>query len=140
MKTEVKIYKIQDFIRFNHKGVLDYEQSKEIVHNIASAASFHENFNILIDMRETTIDLKNMNDVMEIALEFAYYKPFINNKIASIIPDTEERKALARQFKAYLAFEGIQFMMFTDYDKALDWLSDITQIHLKTNEAPLYEC
>ena len=140
MKTEVKIYRIHDFIRFNQKGVLDCEQSKEIVHDIASAASFLGNHNIMIDMRETTIDLKDMHDMMEIALEFSRFKPFIHNKLASIIPDTEERKALARQFKAYLAFEGIQFMIFTDYDKALDWLSDITQINLKPHETPLCEC
>jgi len=140
LKTEVKIYKIHEFIRFNQKGVLDCEQSKEIVHDIASASSFFGNHNILIDMTETTVDLNDMHDMMEIALEFSRFKPLINDKIASIIPNTEERKALARKFKAYLDFEGIQFMIFTDYDKALDWLSDITQIKLKSNEAPLYEC
>jgi len=34
MHSEVKIYKIQEFFRFNHKGVLDHEQSKEIVHSL----------------------------------------------------------------------------------------------------------
>ena len=140
MKVEVKIYKIQEFIRFNPKGVIDYERSKELIHDIASASSFLGNHNILIDMTDTTIDLKDMNDIMEIAIESARFKPFVKSKIAYIIPNTEERKALARQFKAYLAFDEIQFMIFTDYDNALDWLSDITQINLKPHEPPLYEC
>jgi len=87
LKVEVKIYKIQEFIRFNPKGVIDYERSKELIHDIASASSFLGNHNILIDMTDTTIDLKDMNDIMEIAIESARFKPFVKSKIAYIIPN-----------------------------------------------------
>ena len=50
----VKIYKVKDFIRKTEAGKIDFGRSMELIHELAAAASFHDNHNILVDMRETT--------------------------------------------------------------------------------------
>ena len=55
MPSDIKIYKIKDFVRFNESGDIDFERSMQIVHELAVAASFYAGNNILIDLRETTL-------------------------------------------------------------------------------------
>ena len=55
MPSNIKIYKINDFIRLNESGNMDLDRTIEIVKEVAAAASFHSDHNILIDLRETTL-------------------------------------------------------------------------------------
>ena len=67
----------------------------KIIQELATAAAFHTNHNILIDLRDTTVDINSMNDILKITIEVARFKSVFKNKIASVIPDDEERLAIA---------------------------------------------
>jgi hypothetical protein len=138
MSTEVTVYKIKDLIRVNKKGVIDLDRSISTVHELAAAASFHENHNILIDSRDTVVIEARMDDLFELTLEIARFKSVFKNKIANVIPDDEERVNIAKKFKACMDLKYFQYEFFTDFESAIEWLSDTTKLNT-SSISPLLE-
>ena len=126
--ARVKIYRMKDLLRLTETGKIDVDRSKEIVRQLAVAAAFHADHNILLDLRETTIKEENMNDVLEVALEIARYQAAFKGKLANLLPGDEKRLFLARQLKALMVIKGFQYEIFTNFEEAVEWLSDITVV------------
>jgi hypothetical protein len=134
MSSEIKIYKIKDLIRVNKKGVLDADRSIDTIHQLAATASFHADCNILLDSRDTVVNSATMFDIFKITLEFALYKSLFKNKIANVIPNNEKRISIAKKFKASMDVQDFEYKFFTDFEAAIEWLSDTTP--LKVNDIP----
>jgi len=132
MLSGIKVYKVKDFIRKTETGNIDLERSKQIVRELAVAAGSHKDNNILIDLRETTVSAATIEDIMKIALEFGSYISSFKNKIANIIPDDSERLIIANRFKACMDIQGFEYEIFTDYEGAIEWLSQTEDIDQKT--------
>ncbi len=128
MVSGIKAYKVKDFIRTTQTGNIDIKRSKEIVRDLANAAGSHTNHNILIDMRETTVSVSNIVDVLEVAREFGSSVSSFKNKIANIVPDDHERMVIAHRFKACMDMQGFEWEIFTDYEGAIEWLSETEDI------------
>jgi len=124
MAAEITIFKIKDFVRVRETGQIDVNRSKQLIREIATAAAFQPGHNILVDLRDTSVAIGGMNDLLEVVTYFARYKPFLGNKIASVVPDDEGRLTIARKFKACLNNEGFAYDFFTDFEAAIEWLSD----------------
>ena len=75
MLSGLKIYKVNDFIRKTEIGDIDLERSKQIARELATAAGFHADNNILMDLRESTVSVESIEDIMKVALEFGSYAP-----------------------------------------------------------------
>ena len=129
MPLEIKIYKVKDFIRLNESGAIDFARSMEIIHNLAMAASFYSGHNILVDMRDTTlVGETNMSTILRLALEMARYESTLKGRIANVVPDDEKRLSVARQFKASLDLQGFQYEIFTNFEDAINWLAEVTDL------------
>ena len=126
MKTEIKIYKIKDFVKKTVSGEIDMNKSMSLVKQFADIAYLHPGHNILVDMRDTVVTSANITDMMKISLEFVNSLPDFKNKIANVIPDNEERLRTARQFHSCMVLKGFSYEIFTDFENALEWLSDTT--------------
>ena len=124
--ARVKIYKMTDWIRLTEAGEIDIDRSKEIIRQLAVAASFHGDHNILVDLRDTTLKEESMKNVLELALEIARYKSVFKGKLANLLPDDEKRLLTAKQLKVLMDLEGFQYEIFTSFEDAVEWLSDIT--------------
>jgi len=68
MLSGIKVYNVKEFIRKTETGNVDLKRSKQIVRDLANAAGSHADHNILIDMRETTISVATIEDVMKVTL------------------------------------------------------------------------
>jgi hypothetical protein len=123
MTVSYKIYKVKDFIRRTEKGEINIQESLNAVAELAIASEFHKDVNILIDLRDTETTL-DYGDLLKVALEFAYYKDCFRNKIAGVIPDEPERIENAEFFKTGMTIKGFLFEYFTDFEKAIEWLSE----------------
>ncbi len=134
MTVSYKIYKTKDFIRRTEKGEINMQQSLNTVADLAAASKFHKDVNILIDVRdtETTLDLES---VLKVAFEFGNYKNCFRNKIAGVIPDDPERIDRAVFFKVGMEAGGFLFDFFTDYEKAIEWLSEVESLNDKGLES-----
>ena len=128
MPAEIKSYKINDFIRMKTSGTLDYDESVKLIRKLAKAAAYHEGHNILIDLRDTEVEWANLNEILNLTLEFTKLEVEFKNKLASIIPDNERRIAIAAQFKACMDIRGFDYEVFTDFEEAIEWLSETTDI------------
>ena len=126
MSSGIKIYKIKDFIRKDESGELNRDRVKEIILEIGAAAAFHPDHNMLIDFRETTISCDvNMTDIMKSAMELSTFKAVLRNKIANIIPKDKDRVSIAEKAEAAIQLGGIHYKFFTDFEAAIEWLSEI---------------
>ena len=128
MLSGIKVYKIKDFIRDTETGNIDLKRSKQIVRELAITADSHIDHNILIDLRETTVSVPSIEDIMKIALEFGTYISSFKNKIANIIPDDQKRMIIANRFKACMDIQGFEYEIFTDYESAIEWLSKTREV------------
>jgi hypothetical protein len=124
MTTEYKTYKIKDFIRKTPKGELDIDKSMRIVWEIAAAAGFHHDHNLLVDLRQTE-PLSNFGDVLKVATEFAKYQGVFQNKIAVVIPNTPDRLERAQLFIEALGEVTFKIEYFTAFEEAIEWFSEI---------------
>ena len=129
MAAEIKIYKVNDFIRLIETGEIDFQRSRELIREIADAANYHADHNILVDLRETAVTTRSMSDVLQLAMDMALYKSLFRNKIASVIPDDAERLSIAENFKACLDIQGFEFNFFTDFEQAIEWLSETSPMN-----------
>ncbi len=57
--------------------------------------------------------------------KFGNYKDYFRNKIAGVIPEDPERIDRAEFLKVGMQVEGFLFEFFTDYEKAIEWLSEV---------------
>lgn len=122
-----KIYKTNQFLRKNEKGGLDIDRSLNMIRELVDAASHHRDHNILVDIRDTEARL-NFIELLTVALEFAKYEDIFRNKMAFLIPDEEERIQRAEYVKkSMVGVMRFQLEYFTDYEKAIDWLSIIEE-------------
>jgi hypothetical protein len=128
MKTEIKIYKIKNFVRKTVSGEIDMNKSMSLVKQFADIAYLHPDHNILIDMRDTEVTSTSITDLMKISLELANSLPDFKNKIANVIPFNEERMRISRQFHSCMLLKGFSYETFTDFEKAIEWLSDTNVI------------
>ena len=129
MPSEIKVYKVKDFLRLNESGEIDFDRSKQIIHDLAVAASFYVDHNILIDLRETTVvGESNIGVILQLAIEMVRYASAFKGKIANVVPDDEKRLSIARQFEASLHLQGFSYKVFTNFEDAINWLSEVTEV------------
>ena len=129
MSTDIKVYKIKDFVRFNESGEIDFDRSMQMIHDFAVTASLYAGRNILADLRETTlVGEHNIGVILQLALEMARYGSTFKGKIANVVPDEEKRLSIAKTFEASMQLQGFNFKVFTSFEDAIDWLSEITDM------------
>jgi hypothetical protein len=120
-----KLYKIRDFIRKSEDGLMNLNLSLKIVRELAEAANFHKEHNILIDVRDTT-GMLDIDDLFRVIIEFLRHKDIFRNKIAILMPTDEERLWQAKRACSALANQNFTINYFVRYEDAIEWLSTIT--------------
>ncbi len=128
MATEIKTYRIKDFIKLTKTGDIDLDRSRELIREIAGAAAYYDDHNILFDLRETVVAPASMSDLLQLAMDMALYESLFRNKIASVIPDDDARLVIAEKFKACLDIQGFEYDYFTDFEAAIEWLSETSRL------------
>jgi hypothetical protein len=104
-------------------GELYTDRSLRLVRELALSVGTYKNYNVMMDMRGTETK-PEMLDLMAIASECAKLKSDFNNKIAFLIPDTEERIHFAQLFKTCMETQGFRFKQFFNAETAMEWLTD----------------
>ena len=132
MVSGIKVYNVKDFVRTTQTGNIDLKRSKQLVRELVKVAGSHADHNILIDLRETTVSVSNIVDILEVAREFGSSVSSFKNKIANIVPDDHERMVIAHRFKACMDMQGFEYEIFTDYENAIEWLSETEDIDQTT--------
>ena len=85
----------------------------------------HPGHNILIDFRQTTLSDVGMADILKVAMEIERFKDVLTNRIANVIPRDKNRISIAERTEAAFQLKGIHYKFFTDFEAAIEWLSDV---------------
>jgi hypothetical protein len=125
MSSKIKIYKLNDFIRKNEIGEINFDKSIQIIREVSTTAAFYPNHNILIDLRETTLSEAGMDVLMKVTMEFVQLMPSFKNKIANIVPNDAKRVSIAEKFEACMIIKKFQYRFFTNFEDAIEWLSEV---------------
>lgn len=126
MAVRYKTYHTRDFIKKTETGTLDLRRSICAVRELAAAAGYHQDYDVVIDLRETETHW-DFGQLITVALEFARYREVFRNRIATIIPNVPERVANAQFFREHMGRQGLLFEYFTDFESAIEWLSVVTE-------------
>jgi len=129
MASNLRIYRHSDLICLTGSGGIDLERSKEMVRELAVAASFHRDCDILVDLRLCIVQ-ETIGDHLELALELANYQSIFTGKVAIMVPNDLENLSGARQLLACLSITDrpFRFEVFTSFEDAINWLSEITEL------------
>jgi len=99
----------------------------KMIRKLGLASSVYADHNVLLDLRETTIvGVNNIGAIMQLALEMAKYWSAFKGRIANVVPNDEARLSIARQFRASLHLQGFSYEIFTNFEEAIGWLSEVT--------------
>jgi hypothetical protein len=66
-----------------------------------------------------------MDKMMKITMEVVQLLPASGNKIASLVPRDKKRVSIAERFEACMKIKEFQYRFFTDFEDAIEWLSDV---------------
>ena len=123
MIAEIKIDHEQKIIIRTLVGAIVPKQVLSLIREIAESVKHHKGYNILVDIRDTTFQ-PAMGDLLEIATECSQQLISFGSKIAFLIPDTEQRRHVAKLFRTCMEAQGFVFMQFFNGDDATAWLND----------------
>ena len=121
MIVEIDIDDDDKIVRRTLRGEIDAKQALKLVQNISRSVNLNQDYNILVDMRDTTFH-PGMVDLIEIAAACSNQLKNYNHKIAFLIPNTEQRRQVAKLFRTCMEAEGFKFKQFFEYDEASEWL------------------
>ena len=121
MPTMYKIINAKDFIKARPNGVLDLEQSKQLLLELAMIAGLSPEHEILIDIRKGHAGLTH-KELHELIKVLENNRSFFNNKIAILSRDDEQYNR-AGFFEICANLDGFQVAAFIDYEKACNWLN-----------------
>jgi hypothetical protein len=102
-------------------------KSIETVRKLARIAEKYPDHHVLLDLRkiEGYLTFEEMGVVIE---EFIRHTSVFKNKIATLVSVDEKRMARAIHGLSILTTKGFQNQIFVDYEDAMEWLSDVTEI------------
>ena len=123
MIAEIDIDNDNKIVQRTLRGEIDINQALKLVQNISRSVNLHQGYNILVDMRDTAFH-PGMVELLEIAAECSRKLIGFKRKIAFIIPDTMQRRQVAKLFQTCMEAEGFKFKQFLEYNDAMEWFAN----------------
>lgn len=102
---DIKIDKDNKIIEKTVTGQLTPERSMMVIYEIATVVNMHKDYGILIDIRDTD-PITEMSDMMSLASEISKHGTGFTNKIAFLVPTTEERTRTIELWKTCMQAMG----------------------------------
>jgi hypothetical protein len=119
MPYNINIIQAREFIRATPNGVLDFEQSKELLIAIAAAAQGLGEYAVLLDLRRATSEL-SVTDMWYLAKHLNSLHEAHHRKTAVL--GTFAQFAHIEFFALAGQNRGAQIRAFTLFEDAIEWL------------------
>ena len=119
MATNIRIIHAQDFITATAEGRLDFEKSRKLLTEIASASDPSVEYNIILDTRKAKVEM-SVVELWHLAAEISNLRKVFARKTAVLCPinrfDDAAFFALCSQNR------GMNIQAFASYEDAMEWL------------------
>jgi len=120
MSINVRIIYGHDFIKASPEGHLDFEKSKRLLIEIASASTALVDYEIILDTREAQPEM-SITDLWYLAAELSNLREAFSRKTAVLCP--LEGFNHAGFFALCAQNRGFQVQPFTSFEDAINWLT-----------------
>lgn len=119
MTTKIKLIRSIEYLHTSPDGDVDFEKSKEILANLASAKRPPADYDILLDFRRAQWTLST-TDVYYLAAELANHDEAFRDKVAVLVlPGFNFDKS--EFFELCSKNRGFNVESFTNYEDAVQW-------------------
>lgn len=120
------IVKANEFIKSTPTGDLDMSASRLAFTRIAAAGAAMEGYTVMLDLREVRFRLSTAN-IYQLAEELTKYGDTFLRRTAVLTRD-DKTFTESEFFETVSHNRGFNVKVFTDFEEAMAWLSDITAI------------
>lgn len=106
-------------------GSLDRAVLANMLAQLKIISSNNQGCNTLFDLRQTSLSdsQMDMHRVIDIVSAIIDMRSQLGDKIAHVVPDIKARVVHAEDIGAVATIRGINYRVFTDMEKAADWLT-----------------
>ena len=126
MAATIRYYTINDFLRLDEHGKMDWEKARNVIALLTTALTLDPDQHVLFDLRKTlpTVDYRQQRHKIPdlIAAHMGWYE----GKIAALVTDEPEHLSADQKVKEGMIAKGFQFNFFHEFEAAIDWLAEIT--------------
>jgi hypothetical protein len=122
--NQIFLYHIDDYIRVDRAGHLDFLKIKEAIQEIADHTRRYPNHDILLDSRKVHLKDDVHDRMLEILVEVVMALQDYQGKIANMISTDPKRVEFAKKLEIGVQEVGIQYKIFFGHEEAIEWLSD----------------
>jgi len=120
MATKIKIINAGDFVEVTAEGIVNITTSRKLLADIAKAEIEPVDYELLIDFRNTQINL-SIVDMYQLASELYQHGDTFRRKVALLVlPGVNFDRASFFETAAHN--RGYSVDAFTDYEKAIHWI------------------
>jgi hypothetical protein len=120
MPTNIRIIHAHDFIKATPEGHLDFEESKNLLMEIARASVPLIDYEIILDARKVQA-VMSATQLWDLARELTKYRTTFSRKTAVLCP--LEGFDYAMFFANCARERGFKISVFTSLDDAIEWLT-----------------
>jgi hypothetical protein len=120
MARHVRIVNARDFVSAKPDGVLNLEESEQLLRDVVGVSDGLDEFDILVDTREAA-SLLSATDLWFLADRLGKHPKTFAGRTAILCPS--ERFDHASFFALCAENKGIDMQAFTSYEDAMKWLT-----------------
>ena len=109
-------------------GIVSGQLHRDILLNLLAQlriiSSNNRGCNLLFDLRQTALQASQMDmyRIIDVVSAIIDLKDQLGDKIAHVVPDIKARIVHAEDIGAVATIRGIDYQVFTDLEKARNWL------------------
>ena len=119
MATNIRIIHAHEFVKATPEGQLDFEKSKKLMMEIASASAPLDDFEIILDLRKVHTEM-SVADVWNLAAELCNFRKTFSRKTAILC--APERVDYGKLLALGAQNRGLPVRAFTSFEDAIEWL------------------
>ncbi len=126
MATTIRHYTLNDFLRLDEQGNLDWAKAQSVIDSLASALALDPDQHVLLDFRKAIPTVEFLQQRYKIPKLVATHMGWYEGRIAQLVSAEPEYLSGDQEVKEGLIAKGFQFDFFYDFESAIDWLAEIT--------------
>jgi hypothetical protein len=120
MARKIRIVNARDFVSAKPDGVLNLEESEQLLRDVVGLSDPLDDFDILVDTRDA-VSVLSATDLWFLADRLVRYPKTFAGRTAILCP--AERFDHASFFALCAENQGIDMRAFTSYEDAMKWLN-----------------
>ena len=124
MSVEFDIDKEKNIISIIVSDRVNRDRVNFILSKLHEITVGYSGYHLLFDLRDTYLEKRqlDMTRVVDIASSIGAMKDELGGKIAHVSPDDDARLAHSKDIESVVSVWGIDYKVFTDIEKAKEWL------------------